>query len=363
MEINFPSQKVIKKKPALSLFKKECRRFFPVYLMILQVFLLLSCESRERFYRPDMPEKLCTNGIIDIDDTTLRHISFEKSFQSEYPDELNDSLRNFSFSISSGEKELFNYFSDSAIKEPKEFEIPANIEFRTGEKYYLNARENSTSQISAITSVPQPPSELLIITIRYENIETGPLPCFENIHKKLANIGFSFVNDHEQDLYYAILMEGTWLDSWWSWDPSAFEARSFEVMECNTTGFFAPVWGYTQFQPHCSENGIEYTKAPLTCYFVEGSKISGNKCIINVSTIFTDYIEMKEKKKIRIKVLSIPKDFFLFEKSLYTYKQNASDPFSEPVYLNGNIKNGNGVFAICRSKDIVIDVPLPLPPF
>lgn len=28
--------------------------------------------------------------------------------------------------------------------------------------------------------------------------------------------------------------------------------------------------------------------------------------------------------------------------------------FSEPVYLNGNIKEGNGVFAICRSSVLSI---------
>jgi hypothetical protein len=62
-----------------------------------------------------------------------------------------------------------------------------------------------------------------------------------------------------------------------------------------------------------------------------------------------------------VKLLSVPKDFYLFEKNLYTYEKVSEDPFSEPVYLNGNIKDGNGVFAICRSSELRII--LPFPPF
>jgi hypothetical protein len=340
---------------------KRLNTIFISFIFISFLLLISQCENTDKFVRPNLPEKLCCIGIIDVDDTTLQHISFEKSFQSEYPSELYDSLRNFYFSISSIETELFNYHSDTTIEKLEEFKIPANIEFRTGEKYSIIAQEDSTSQISAITTVPYPPSEPLIASIKYENIIKEPLPCLTNKNHRLATIGFSFENNPGQNLYYAILMEGIWLDSWWTLDPSLFEARSFEVMECNAAGFFAPVWGYTQFQYHCGEDRIDTTMAPLTSYFIEGSKIPGNKCILKVSTVFMDYIEYKERKKIRIKVLSIPKDLFLFEKSLYTYSRNASDPFSEPVFLNGNIKNGNGVFAICRSTDTIINVPKPLP--
>ena len=341
--------------------RNKLKTTFISFILISFLLLISQCENTDKFIRPNLPEKLCIIGIIDVDDTTLHHVSFEKSFQSEYPGELNDSLRNFSFSIFSTEKELFNYHSDTTIKELNEFEIPANIDFRTGEKYYITAQENSTSPISAIATVPYPPSEPLIASIKYEKVIKEPLPCLTNINHRLATIGFSFENDPGQNLYYAILMEGAWLDSWWGSDPSHFEARKFEVTECNAAGFFAPVWGYTQFQYKCGENHIDTIKAPLTSYFIEGSKIPGNKCIINVSTVFIDYIILKERKKIRIKVLSIPKELFLFEKSLNTYARNSSDPFSEPVYLNGNIKNGNGSFAICRSTDMVINLPKPLP--
>jgi len=55
-----------------------------------------------------------------------------------------------------------------------------------------------------------------------------------------------------------------------------------------------------------------------------------------------------------INLISIPEELYLFEKSLYTYDRVSDDPFSEPVYLNGNIQEGNGIFAICRGSNFIL---------
>ena len=106
--IDVSKLKIIMNKLKVNLIRKFFKNIYKVVktLIIISLFvssllIISGCESPERFYRPDLPEKLCVVGIIDVDDTTLRHISFEKSFQSEFIDELNDSLRNFTFSLSS----------------------------------------------------------------------------------------------------------------------------------------------------------------------------------------------------------------------------------------------------------------------
>jgi hypothetical protein len=50
---------------------KSIYRFFSVSLTITLAILIIQCESKERFYRPDLPEQICAVGIIDIDDTTF----------------------------------------------------------------------------------------------------------------------------------------------------------------------------------------------------------------------------------------------------------------------------------------------------
>jgi hypothetical protein len=349
-------------------------RIVIIGLTIVFMVLIVHCEGKDRYYRPNLPEKLCSIGVIDADDTSdydvlpmpvdnrtsARIISFEKSYQSEYPEDVNDSLRGFSFSISSSDKELFNFKSDTAIKNFKGFKIPAGIDFRTNEKYYLFAREQNTPEISAEVIVPVSPLKPKLISINRENLKLSePTECIGYTTVKSAVIDFSFENDNRTDIYYAILLEGDG-DNVSSTFPIRKSQLEFEVRYCNTKGFFAILPGFTMYRITCmADRNFDRTpfiKVPVSVYIIEGSKIPDNKCTIKISTQFQnesspfDYL-----RSLRVRLLSIPKELFLFEKSLYSYNLNSKDPFSEPIYLNGNIKGGNGVFAICRSSELIIN--------
>lgn len=352
-------------------FNTGSGRHLAIGLIIVVIILFPRCESNDRFYRPNMPEKLCSIGIIDADDTVnynflpepfdvrngARYISFEKSYQAEYAEELNDSLRELSFSISSSEKELFNYRSDTAIKNLLGFELPAGIEFRTGEKYYLRASEKSTPEISAEVTVPEPPSELTLISVNKEiTTLSEPTECIGYTNVKTAVIDFSFENDSRQKLFYAIILEGDG-GNVSSLYPVGKSQLEFVIRECNTEIFFAEVPGYTMYQWRCIDDRRFMVKTPIYACFIDGSKIIENEFIIKISTQFEDDRSPFDIiRSFRIRLLSIPEELYLFEKSLYTYEKVSEDPFSEPVYLNGNIKGGNGVFAICRSSELIIEL-------
>lgn len=363
--------KVVATKITGKYFKKNLARFPVISLIIVVIGFLINCENNDRFYRPDLPEKLCSIGIIDIDDAvnynsypepydvrnSARYITFEKSYQAEYPEELNDSLRELSFSISSSYKELFNYRSDTAIIKFLGFELPTGIEFRTGEKYYLRANEKSTDEISAEITVPEAPSKLTLISVNKE-IKTlsEPTECIGYTNVKTAVIDFSFENVSRQKLFYAIILEGDGgnLSSLFPIQKSQLE---YIIRDCNTTGFFAVFPGYTMCQWRCIDDRPSVIKVPIYAWFIDGSKIPDNKCIVKISTQFEDERSPFDAiRSFRIKLLSIPEELYLFEKSLYTYGKVSEDPFSEPVYLNGNIQGGNGVFAICRSSELIIDL-------
>lgn len=339
-----------------SIYNKLRKIFLRINLLnftIILVFGITRCESADRFYRPNLPEKLCTIGIIDVDDTTLRHISFERSFQSEYPDEVNDSLREFSFTISSSDGELFNYQCDSTIKNLKNLRIPDNVSFVPREKYFLSAKEKYTPVISAEIIGTEPPSEPKVISTRIERSTLSkPISCRDEINVGSAIINFSFEKD--QNLYYAILVKG-WgfsLSSSWAPWPGYLD---FSVKEANTPGFFAEIQGLIMYHHVCDDLSRTTEESPVYAYFIEGEKISGSRCLITLSIQYNDgYCVYDAFKALGIKIISVPKDLYLFEKSLSTYKKTSQDPFSEPVYLGGNIKGGNGIFAICRSTDIKI---------
>ncbi len=346
-------------------------------LIMLTALLIIRCESREKYYRPNLPEKLCTVGVIDADDTSdyealpmpfdtrtsARFISFEKSYQSEYPGEINDSLRGLSFTIYSPEKEIFSFQCDSTIKNLKGFRIPSNIEFRTGERYFLQANEESLPEISAEVSVPELPSVPELISYRNLTINlTVPTRCVGYTTAKSSVVDFSFENNIDKELYYAVLLEGTGTNFSSTW-PVRKSQVEFNVLEANTEGFFAILPGFTMYQIICihsrNYDQTPFIRVPVSAYFIEGSNLPGNKCTLKISTQFRDerspfeYIE-----SLRVRLLSIPKELFLFEKSLYTYGRISSDPFAEPVYLNGNIKGGNGIFAVCRSSELSVIFPM-----
>lgn len=330
--------------------------FFFIILLILVASFFSKCENKERFYRPNLPEELCSIGIIDADDTT-RYISFEKSFQAEYLDEINDSLRNLSFSISSLNKELFKYQTDKVLKNLLGFKIPDSIDYNTGEKYFLSASESCTQDISAVVTVPEiPPIPALISFDRLITSLSKQPECnlLNTATSKIAVIHISF-KKFEQKVYYALVVEalGITLTNLYIPYPSPVD---FTVRESNTPGFFAVMHGFKTYHNMCLGNRMTVVQSPYSAYIIDGSKIPENNCDITLTVQFGDnYCVYDMLKSIHIKLMSIPPELYLFEKSLYTYKQVSSDPFSEPVYLNGNIKGGNGVFAICRSSELVMN--------
>lgn len=386
-----PYKKIFGVKDSFILFKKALRRLSPIGLTILVVLLCFHCEGNDRYYRPNLPGIICIIGMIDIDTSlsyfsyrpypwlfpeispeflpdsnSTRSISFEKSYQIEYPEELTDSLREFEFTISSSGGTLFNYQNNRPLQRLFRFELADSIIFSSGEKYYIEAKEKDLHEISAEIVVPEPPSVPDLISVEKEPIVLSkPLDdCWGGIDTlKSVVIRFSFKKNNERRQYYAIIVDGIYRRI--TPQERFFGYLDFSLRESNSTGFFAPWHGlYVRHYPRPPGGYYLGDAAPVSAYFIDGSKIPGEKCEITVSTQFhgplTNSNYLWEKYySVRIKLLSIPEELYLFEKSLYTYGKIKKDPFSEPVLLNGNIKGGNGVFAICRSTELIVNFSPP----
>lgn len=334
-------------------------RYFSPWSLILLLILICRCESKDRFYRPNLPEKLSCIGIIDVDDTTLRHISFEKSFQSEYPEELNDSLRDFSFSISSASRELFHYQCSSTIKNIKDLRIPDDILFIPGEKYYLKANEKDAKEITAEIIDINPPSAPQLISVnKVKSMLTEQPGCYSYGDDTAKSVIISFSFEKDQNLYYALLIKG-WGGSFSSLFTPWPGFMDFSVIEANTPGFFAEIQGLKTYHYICHDKiFITVERSPAYAWLIDGKKIPDSGCHATLAVRFGDEYSIYEVlKAVSIKILSIPEDLYLFEKSLNIYKNISGDPFAEPVYIGGNITGGFGIFALCRSRELKITFP------
>jgi hypothetical protein len=321
--------------------------------VVFILFLILSlsgCEGKDRFYPPDLPEILCVSGILSADEIS-RSIFFEKSFQLEYKNEFYDSIRNLSFSIS--DIIMIKYEHNEELSYPRKITmlIPDSIEFLSGEKYILKAEEKGSGEIYSEIVVPESPSGL---NVRYVDYITSYLPpprdCHNPIRSAILDISFTT----EAGAYYYILINGTN----YKYHPGDRKCLiGYSVLESNSSNFeeILPSM-FKNCLRGCFVDGINFPDEKYTVNFFEGNTVPGNQCRLTIKidmhvTLF-DY-----DKPINIKLFSIPEELYLFEKSLYLYRRSARDPFSEPVYLNGNIKGGNGIFAVCRSISVPITIP------
>ena len=285
-------------------------------------------------------------------------------FLTEYPDVINDSLREFSFGISNDEKEIIFYKNKLAGKN-FEYKISDSISFESGGKYFFHAKEKETPDISAEIMVPKPPPELSLISLKTDilildkpNDYRCSLGGVDKFIRRTAEIEFSFSNINP-DSYYAVLLIGSYSDSRVDWSPGwGSNLIEFNILECNTNGFFFHLHDRKTIQKfknrmfnYCGD--IVRLRQLSSTYFIDPGRIP--YCTLKIST-YWDYERFIPGyiKCFRIRLMSISKETYLFYKSLYTFNTQKDDPFSELVNINGNIVGGNGIIALCRSRELIV---------
>jgi hypothetical protein len=381
-----------------------------ICLTIFAALIVLRCENRERFYRPDLPEQICAVGLVDIDDTlsydicadiclpistccfscwvdsivSNKKIFFEKSYQNDYSDGSTDMFREFKFKISDKSEDIFVYNSDEPVRNPF-IKIPANIKFESGRKYLVHASEKEAPDIMAECTVPDLPPIPSLVSLKtgigildlpkegcyFYGYGDEMLPYEEGVYtytRRFAEIEFTFKNA-DPESYYALFLigstgDGPRLDPGAGFGLYASNFLNYELLETNTDGFFYPFKGGVTIQHYCHEfEPIPSYSFTVSCmvdtllntYFIDGSKIPGGNCTMKIFTYWDNvqyipsYIEY-----FQVRLMSMPKEAYLFYKSLYTYDIQADDPFSELVNINGNVIGGNGIIALCRSRELIV---------
>ena len=330
-----------------------------IKLLGLSILILgvLQCERDDRFYRPRVPQKLSVLAVIDADDS-LRFIRLEKTFQAEYPEDLTDSLRDLSFTISDSKREIYSFKSNQALTNNSIISIPDSIEFMSGENYFFWAKERDCPEVFSEIMVPDTPSQVEILSITKEKVSNLVSECelFGEYDAVLDVIRFSIGKSEGNNTHYAILIISEGFGAHSSIKKSYAD---FSVRATNTTGFFATFPGLITYNlPHCMKGPA--IRLPANAYLVDKNNIPENGFIMEIAVQSMDYKALPDIiTNIRIKLISIPEKMFLVEKNFYTYKNNLNNPFSEPVYVQGNILGGTGYFAICKSSVVNVNTPFP----
>ena len=335
-----------------------------INLLVLCSFSLglLQCESDDRFYRPRVPQKLSALAIINADDT-LRYIRFEKTLQVEYPEDLTDSLRDLSFTISDSKGVIHSFQSDEPLENKFKYRIPDSIEFMTGKKYFFWAKERDLPEISSETTVPEAPSGLSLISIHKEFIFDFPdylIGLDDDSWGWTDVISISFDNDISNNSFNTIMVKsdgyGGFMHLPYGSPNAYFSSRypDFAVRKSDAPGFLAPFPGLERVKLDPFKR--KAVLIPAEMYFIESRKTPVGICNIELVAQSFNYISLPAwPSTLWVQLLSIPEEMYSSVKNLYTYERNYNDPFSEPVYYKGNIVGGHGIFAVCRSIEIKFD--------
>lgn len=312
---------------------------------IIEVLLLSACEGKMIYFVPNEPEKLFASVVIDADDT-FRQIDLKKSYQPEYPAEEKDSLRELSITISYRDSNLFKFDENRSMRNDITLIIPDSIKFETDKRYILKAKEKSIMEISSESIVPPLPPNFVVNSMEKVVYINDSYPIWANPAMK-AKINITIEKNKIDKSYFTLLVEVI--------NKYSPKYITYNVLKSEIPFFITGIPNFRTSHEPMNGIGLSRSMDPCPVAFFEVGSLSELNISISIEMGGNEVYDYK--KPIKVRLVSIPKELYNFEKSIYTYSNRWRDPFSEPVYLDSNIENGYGIFAICRSKEVTVSLP------
>jgi len=314
------------------------------------LILLNSCQGLTDFIPPDFEEKLCVSAVIN-NGRDQNKIIIEKTHQNEYPSEAQATLEDLSVIIRSESDVVFEYFNPKSENRTDTVHLPAGLEFIPNQKYTLIVSEKNTESIISEIVVPHPPTiPEISIEGSVQTFLSPPLECHNPVKSIVLNVNFM----SDEDCFYYLDIEGYLKPLLQDFPVNLLD---YEIIESNTSYFKTFLYGFRSVGfPRCGFTPFfiipNHTYTP--CFF-DGKTIPENACNMKIKIDINGFYDYG--RPIKITLNSIPKDLYDYEKSYHTYLETLFDPFSEPVYLRGNIKRGYGIFAICSGSHTSLILP------
>jgi hypothetical protein len=222
----------------------------------------------------------------------------------------------------------------------------------TNQKYTLIISEkNSQSTTSAIGLPPSPHSNP---EISIEGVVQTFLPPPRECHNPVKSIVLNVNFRSDKDQFYYIDISG-YKSSFFNDTLKAM--IDYDIIESNIPYFKTSLYGFISFTfLHCLLTPFPIIASGIyqTCFF-DSKTMPDNTCRIKIKIDINSLYDYT--RPITVTLNSIPKDLYTYEKSYHTYLETLFDPFSEPVYLRGNIEHGYGIFAICNGSQTSIILP------
>jgi len=202
---------------------------------------------------------------------------------------------------------LFAVFED--LGNTYQYDHILNEPLQAGKRYKINVEAEDFEPVSATLKDFEPVSATLMMP---------DAPIFDVVN--YTNGSDIIIDEKEQDIYEIALQDEAGIDNYYEFKIHTYHKYGFGV----------------------------WTKKSM---YLKDDAFDGE----------TYNIELLSNKRdttihnLKVEVIAITRDKYLFIKTLLAYKEAQGNPFAEPVIVHSNIENGQGLFSLQNSTEILIE--------
>lgn len=345
-------------KPIATILKLKIERnsSFIAFSILSSMFLLLSCQKVLEFDDNDIKPMLVVNCVLQPDSSV--RINLTRSVSALEPTVFFPLLKNASLSFSNGydssadftiitefDSVYSNYFDYNGNRQFVVYEtgnyVNSKIKIEPGRKYQLKASAEGFEDITAETEIP--------FMVGIDNLDTFSVRIKDDLSTMIERKASLKFTDPVGDNYYRIKLENVSLTV--SVDPQTGDiSYSNPYYSTNYITSNDPVFGYNT-GTDIIYSGSNNSFAVFTDQLFDGRQY-------RIEFIYTTDYQYDNTQKdnfflqiFRVSLVSLSSDYYYYLKTADNQTSSEGDPFSDPVLVYSNVKNGTGILGAITEDD------------
>lgn len=309
----------------------------PIVKFILPLLLLMSCEKLVNIDIKEADNKIVLSGLICPDSTVIVQITKSHQVSSGGTGDLS-SLTPKPMVV--GDVRLFE--NDVLLgllvnKRGSYFELPG---FRPspGKSYRLEAESGEMKPVSATVTVPG--------LIPMDSFDTTRIMLDNGVES--IRVSMQITDPAEQENYYSLRVTGT--------------HNYYDYFRREYTDSIVTYPYYPQLNGKVDDVlDLDFLDVNKDVYLDQEFFLSDrlfNGKVFDMSFSFTadDWAMRADTVQVRIDLRQVDQSYYQYAVSDQKYRQTQGNPFTEPVQVYTNVKDGFGIFSACNGvrKEFVV---------
>ncbi|MFV0390462.1 MAG: DUF4249 domain-containing protein [Paludibacteraceae bacterium] len=336
---------------------------------LLTGFMLLSCEKTIDFKEEITDPLLVVSSFITPDSTIKAHVSLSKFFLYDDDNYYNSfkSVDNaeFSFSVNGIEKGKLIALGNGYYQ--------SNYKPAVGEQIKIDVKSNGYTTVFSTAEIPGKPSIIQVDTTTsiekyydyytvYDQENNLTYDTVGETTRKKIYFKIKFKDNGEQKDYYRfVVLKRSYSTKQPTYGGGTIDVEEYLLNEVYLTHFDDIIFGNQTNNTNGwfdDSSSSEYSFDTFSDDFINGKEYN---------LTFSDYLNRDytgyddaygysfidvTRAEYHIYLQSISSDYYLYSKSYAAANSVEDNPFTEPVQIHSNIKNGIGIFGSYTSSDV-----------